>query len=160
MIDVLLNRLDRVRKHGDGYRARCPACGGHSDRDKLSMSERDGKVLLYCFGGCRGDAVLAAVGLRWADIMPPRDRPLTPRERDEIRRAARQAGWSIALDALAIEAKVVLVAARELQAGRALPTEDLARLQEAIAWIDASATLLSDAPAWRPEYMTPVKAAA
>lgn len=160
MIDVLLNRLDRVRKHGDGYRARCPACGGHSDRDKLSMSERDGKVLLYCFGGCRGDEVLAAVGLKWADIMPERSGPLTPQERDRLRRAQREAGWAIALQALAIEAKVVSVAAKEVAAGRVLPPEDAARLQEAIDWIDASSTLLVEPAPWRPAYMGNHKAAA
>jgi len=46
--------------------ARCPA---HDDRDpSLSVSVKDGRVLVHCFAGCAPDAVLGAVGLTWKDL--------------------------------------------------------------------------------------------
>jgi putative DNA primase/helicase len=68
-IDLLLSRLDRPRKSGKGYTCRCPA---HEDRSpSLSVSEgTDGRVLIHCFGGCRADDVIAAVGLGWKDLFP------------------------------------------------------------------------------------------
>ena len=64
--EPLLQRLDAVQKSGNGWRARCPACGGTSR--KVSITEADDRVLVYCFGGCKVEEVLAAVGLSWADI--------------------------------------------------------------------------------------------
>lgn len=68
-IDLLLSRLDRPKKSGRGYMAKCPA---HEDGSpSLSVSEGDGgRVLLHCFGGCRADDVIAAVGLEWKDLFP------------------------------------------------------------------------------------------
>ena len=65
--EVLLSRLDGVQKSGNGWRARCPACGGQSR--KVSIAEADGRILVHAFCGCPADAVLAAVGLRWADCL-------------------------------------------------------------------------------------------
>lgn len=69
MIQVVLDRLDRPRKNGHGWMARCPA---HDDRSpSLSISEGDdGRVLLHCFGGCSAHDVLQSVGLDWKDIFP------------------------------------------------------------------------------------------
>lgn len=49
--------------------ARCPA---HEDRSpSLSITEgRDGRVLVHCFGGCRPEAILKAVGLTFEDLRP------------------------------------------------------------------------------------------
>jgi hypothetical protein len=49
--------------------ARCPA---HEDRSpSLSITEgRDGRVLVHCFGGCRPEAILEAIGLTFADLKP------------------------------------------------------------------------------------------
>jgi len=66
-VEVLLDRLDGVRPKGpDSWMARCPA---HPDRNpSLSVSVKDGRVLVHCFAGCHPDAVLAAVGLTWRDL--------------------------------------------------------------------------------------------
>jgi hypothetical protein len=46
--------------------ARCPA---HDDRNpSLSVSVKEGKLLLHCFAGCPAEAVLNAVGLSWRDL--------------------------------------------------------------------------------------------
>ena len=79
LVDLLLAKLDRVYNNGRGWRACCPACGGRSQ--KLSVAVADNRVLVHCFGGCAGDAVLAAVGLHWADLQPSRSWPDSPEER-------------------------------------------------------------------------------
>ena len=66
-VDLLLGRLEGVRPAGpNSWMARCPA---HEDRDpSLSVSVKEGRVLLHCFAGCSADAVLGAVGLTWRDL--------------------------------------------------------------------------------------------
>lgn len=68
-IDLFLSRLDRPKKQGKGWASRCPA---HEDSSpSLTVTEADGgKVLIHCFGGCRADDVIAAVGLEWKDLFP------------------------------------------------------------------------------------------
>lgn len=67
-----LSRLGGVTVAGDGkWMARCPA---HKDgRPSLSVSGgQDGRVLVNCFAGCTPEAVVAAVDLGMADLMPAR----------------------------------------------------------------------------------------
>ncbi len=69
---ILLSKLSRVKKTGaDRWMACCPA---HQDKTaSLSIKDLpDGRMLLHCFAGCEPDAVLAAIGLTFADIMPER----------------------------------------------------------------------------------------
>ncbi|QXD15810.1 hypothetical protein GQ464_002355 [Rhodocaloribacter litoris] len=68
-LEDLLRRLHGVRPSGSGYAARCPA---HEDREpSLSVSEgEDGRVLIHCHAGCSTEAVVQALGLRLADLMP------------------------------------------------------------------------------------------
>ncbi|QXD17023.1 AAA family ATPase [Rhodocaloribacter litoris] len=68
-LEDLLRRLHGVRPSGSGYAARCPA---HEDREpSLSVSEGEGgRVLLYCHAGCSTEAVVEALGLTLADLMP------------------------------------------------------------------------------------------
>ncbi len=57
----ILEKLQGVTQSGDEYKARCPA---HDDRDpSLSLTEKNGKVLLYCHTGCSQQAVLDALGI-------------------------------------------------------------------------------------------------
>jgi hypothetical protein len=76
-VEMLLARLPGASKAGGGWSARCPA---HEDRRaSLSVSEGDdGAALLKCHAGCEPAAVLAAVGLAFADLFPENDSP-TPR---------------------------------------------------------------------------------
>ena len=69
--ETLITRLHGVKNTGPNrWLARCPA---HDDRSpSLSITDRDGRVLLHCFGGCETEDVLGAVGLRFSDIMPER----------------------------------------------------------------------------------------
>ena len=61
----------RGRRCGAGWICRCPAHDDH--HPSLSIAERDGKVLIKCWGGCGQDAVLDA--LRSAEIVERQVRP-------------------------------------------------------------------------------------
>ena len=137
---LLLSRLEGVKRAGKGWRARCPACGGGSR--KVSIAESDGRVLVHCFGGCEAVDVIAAAGLQWADLYPPRHWPETPEERRRARRAIREAGWASALGVLALEAKVVQIAAHEHLGGLPVSGDDYLRLVEAVERIDNAAGVL------------------
>lgn len=64
------------RQSGTGWSARCPA---HDDRNpSLSIWEgKDGRVMFACKASCEKPAVLAALGLTWADVCP--EKPQAPR---------------------------------------------------------------------------------
>ena len=142
--EPLLQRLAGVRQTGNGWRAKCPACGGTSR--KVTIAERDGKVLLHCFGGCRAEDVIGAVGLTWADLHPPRGWPLSREESRRARRAIREAGWAAALSVLSLESKIVLLAARDVHIlGGLQSSSDLDRLEQAVERIDSAAAVLIDA---------------
>ena len=81
MIEPILSRLDKVRKTGKGYSARCPA---HEDKTaSLSLTEKDGKVLMYCFAGCPTASVLGAIGLELADLFDRSEaKPMRSYDRD------------------------------------------------------------------------------
>lgn len=68
-LEKLLAKLPGARKIGKGWSARCPA---HEDRKaSLSVSAGDdGTALVKCHAGCDTSAILAAVGLKLADLFP------------------------------------------------------------------------------------------
>ncbi len=138
--EPLLQRLDGVQRAGKGWRARCPACGGGSR--KVSIAESDGRVLVHCFGGCEAVDVIAAAGLQWADLYPPRHWPQSPDDRRRARRAIREAGWASALVVLALEAKVVQIAAHEHLGGHPVSGDDYLRLVVAVERIDKATDVL------------------
>jgi AAA domain-containing protein len=67
------NIVDRLqaKPNGNGWTARCPA---HEDRTpSLTISEgAAGRVLIHCHAGCTSENVLAAIGLKQADLFPAR----------------------------------------------------------------------------------------
>lgn len=146
--EPLLQRLEHVQRQGNGYRARCPACGGQSR--KLAITERDGRVLVHCFAGCPADDVLGAVGLRWADLHPPRHWPQSREERERARLAMREAGTASAVEVLALEGAVIEAAGRQLQCWQYLSAEDDARLTAAVERVSSARAILSRPQQWRP----------
>lgn len=72
MRELILPRLDAVKKSGGGFSARCPA---HDDgRASLSISPGTAQpVVLHCHAGCHADDILASLDLTWADLSNPRD---------------------------------------------------------------------------------------
>jgi DNA primase len=122
--DTLLARLDGVRATGSGrWIAKCPS---HADgHPSLSVRElADGTVLLNCFGGCSGAAVVEAAGLTFSDLFPPRSA-----NHGQRHRLARPAFDALAaFHAVAAEALLVAVLAEDLKAGAALKPADHERL--------------------------------
>jgi len=65
-LQSFLEKLDKVKKSGDGYVALCPA---HADKKhSLSIAENDGKLLVKCFAGCTTEAITSALGLTMTDL--------------------------------------------------------------------------------------------
>ena len=69
-----LAKFEGVQQSGGGWVARCPAHG--DDNPSLSIARgEDGRWLVHCHAGCSAEAVVEAVGLKMADLMPSNDRP-------------------------------------------------------------------------------------
>lgn len=68
-VELVLSKLPDVRRNGNGWMARCPA---HDDeRASLSVAVGDdGRALVHCHAGCTPEAIVSAMGLRLADLMP------------------------------------------------------------------------------------------
>jgi len=88
----LLERRDKVRAAGKGsWMACCPA---HDDKSpSLSITESDGKLLVYCHAQCPALSVVEAVGLTWDDLFAESftkpERVMKPRtEMDRVDAAA------------------------------------------------------------------------
>lgn len=63
----LLSRLNKVRKTGNKqWQACCPAHNDHNP--SLSITEKDGKILLHCFTGCTSDDICNALQIKQSDL--------------------------------------------------------------------------------------------
>jgi hypothetical protein len=63
--EAIIERF-QARRAGSSYMATCPA---HDDRTpSLSITEKEGKILLHCLGGCNVKDVLGAAGLTFEDL--------------------------------------------------------------------------------------------
>jgi 5S rRNA maturation endonuclease (ribonuclease M5) len=68
-LEAVLARLKSVRRNGSGWQARCPA---HEDRTpSLSISEREGKILVHCHASCSQEAVCAALKIEARELFLP-----------------------------------------------------------------------------------------
>jgi hypothetical protein len=133
--DALLSRLNGVRQTGPGrWNARCPA---HDDRSpSLAIRElEDGRVLVHCFASCAVEDVLAALGLEWDALFPPRAvGDHLPRERAPFPAAD-------VLRAIASDALLVAVAAGNVARGETLTDDDREQLLVAAERIGAALDL-------------------
>jgi len=107
-VELVLSKLPQAKRDGKGWMALCPA---HDDRrPSLRVTAGDdGRALVHCHAGCTPEAVVGALGLTLADLMPMNDmesgrrtkfkstRKLGP---DEGRRNERR-GYATADDAIA-----------------------------------------------------------
>ncbi len=121
MIEKIIDRLEGVREIRPGdYYAKCCA---HDDKTpSLHITERDNRILIYCFAGCSADNVLDAIGLQWADLYSDRDQ------------AAYAAALAVPIrapkvDPLEHERLILEIAAGDLRRGEKLSLEDIARVQ-------------------------------
>ncbi len=70
-VENLLSKLSNAKQSGKGWTARCPA---HEDgKASLSIAAgSSGTVLMKCHAGCDTSAILAAIGMKLADLFPPK----------------------------------------------------------------------------------------
>lgn len=141
---MLLSRLDGVRRSGDGWRANCPNPVHQHRKPSLSITEAaDGRILMECFRCHDTPAILGASGLELADLFPERIKDASPEGRRVAREAFKRASWAAALPVLAREAFVVLLAARDVLAGKVLPVADVDRLAAAVDRIEQAREVLA-----------------
>lgn len=71
-----LNKLEKVKKQGKGYKALCPS---HSDKaESLSITADDKTIAIKCFAGCPTENVVKSLGLRMSDLFI-NSRPQAPK---------------------------------------------------------------------------------
>lgn len=121
MIDNILPLLDKVKKAGKGYQARCPA---HDDNGpSLSLREGDdGRVLVHCHAGCTPAAVVAAIGLTMADLFPPSNTPRRPPPAPGVSRRELQA-------AAQFERTILFILKSDAARGKPISQHDMLRGQ-------------------------------
>ncbi len=125
-MNTLLDRLQRVKETAhEKWLACCPA---HEDDDpSLSLRRlEDGRLLLHCFAGCSTEDVLAAIGLEWKDLFPPRPASVRAGYRSAHRIPARDL-----LEILAEETSVVAIIASDMVERRSISNTDWLRLAQA-----------------------------
>ena len=79
MLSEILQRLDKVKQHGDQYYACCPV---HDDKSpSMGITEKEGKVLIHCFScGATGQEVMEAIGLPVSALFRDKKRGDIPNE--------------------------------------------------------------------------------
>lgn len=134
ILNEVTSRLKGViKRHNGGMLAFCPS---HDDRKgrSLAVSEgREGQILLHCFAGCSVHEITGAIGLNAADLFPRTESKYDPRTRSYF------SDWQI-LSTLQHDATVVLIAARWMLAGHALPESDIDFLSKAVIRINEAAS--------------------
>lgn len=142
-IDLFLTRLQNVHRGNHGWRADCP-CGHQHARSSLSIAiGDDGRVLVHDFAGCNLDAVLAAIGMEAADLVPARIRNFSTGARQRALEEFKRNGWRAALGVLTREATIVLIAAQMLHRDQPLTMDDAERLTVAIQRIEDARAVLA-----------------
>ncbi len=132
--NTLLSRLEAVRGTAPGrWLARCPA---HNDKSpSLSIRELDdGRILVHCFAGCGGDAVMRAVGLMLSDLYPE---PLLNKH-EGYGPARQRIHPNDALKMLQHEATLVVLMASDIASGKRISNEDAQRCAVAAGRINAA----------------------
>jgi hypothetical protein len=71
-VELVLSRLQNVKKNGAGASGACPV-PGCTYRVSISRGD-DGRALVSCNGGHRADDVVAALGLKLSDLFVPNGR--------------------------------------------------------------------------------------
>jgi len=115
-VDVVLERLERVKKSSRGWSASCPG-PNHERGDRwpsLSVSEGDdGRSLIWCHAGCSADEIVRALRLELKDLFVPREDVLPrPRPRSKPRVSRQLAEALLARPALVLEVAVAGMLAR------------------------------------------------
>lgn len=137
-INVLLSRLEGVKRTGKNrWVARCPA---HEDRSpSLALTETaDGFPLWHCFAACDQLAVLSAVGLGYAELLP------ASRPSEDSVRVRRPYQPMDVLRCAANEALLVSIIASDMAKGEPLTEEVRTRLWKASTRLQKAVEVAED----------------
>jgi hypothetical protein len=142
---MLLNRLQNVQKRGDQYKACCPVHESIS-RSSLSIREtEDGRILVYCFGGCEVMEILKVCGMEMQDLMPERlTHNASPEQKQKWREYATHKDWCEARDVIEHETLIVMMSAVQLGQGKPLGIEESRRLNLAYKTLYQEGRILND----------------
>lgn len=78
-LEAILSRLEKVKRQGTGYVARCPA---HEDKDpSLSVGTGRSGILFHCWAGCTADSIRVALDLPWSALFWEGKQPETKNAR-------------------------------------------------------------------------------
>ena len=133
LIEITSRLKGVIRRHNGGILAFCP---NHDDRKGRSLAVslgRENQILLHCFAGCNIHEITGAIGLNPADLFPRTESRYEPQTRSYFDE------WKI-LSALQHDAIVVLIAARSMLTGKALPESDIDFLSKAVIRINEAAS--------------------
>lgn len=130
-----LEQRGRVRFFGSNQlRAACPVCGQRNTNTFSAKAGDTGAVLVKCWkSDCTPAQIADALGLEVTDLFPPRER-----EAGKPASAPRRVGMlppMQALELIASETFLVMVAAENLANGHSLTDTDRQRLRDAAARI-------------------------
>ncbi|MBX3616985.1 hypothetical protein [Nitrosomonas sp.] len=133
-LNEITSRLKGVVKRSNGgYLAFCPSHNDQKGRSLAVSLGRQDQVLMHCFAGCSVHEITQAIGLNPADLFPRTECKYEPQARSYFN------DWQI-IHALQRDALIVLIAARTMLTGKALPEEDVSCLSNAVIRINDAAS--------------------
>lgn len=121
-----------IKRHNGSLLAFCPS---HDDRKGRSLAVslgRQGQVLMHCFAGCSIHEITAAIDLNPSDLFIRSESKYEPQTRAYFN------DWQV-ISALKHDALIVLIAARTMLTGKALPEADVSALSGAVIRIHEAA---------------------
>ena len=131
---MLLSRVAGARKTGPNrWVFRCNVHDDHNPSVCVRKTD-DGMILVYCQAGCPTEAILAAAGLRFSDLYPPK--PKDHRRRPERRPFHAED----VLRCLVTEAQIAAIVAARVTYGCDVDFDEIDRLMLAVQRIANAAT--------------------
>jgi hypothetical protein len=125
-LQMVLDRLERVKRSGKGWIACCPA---HNDRHpSLSIGVgSDDRVLLYCYAGCEFGAICAALGPELAALLGGGEGGSPPEEGCQVRQVVQVGPRLVASGGVRVDTAAGLTV-EQLAAAKELPVDLLVSL--------------------------------
>jgi hypothetical protein len=128
-IDLVLSRFEGVKQTSPGrYQAKCSV---HQDRTAslgFKLTDQD-TIIMHCFAGCDSSAVLAAVGLTFSDLYPPK--PAKDYDPTKPRPKAPRFSKSELFDLLVIESLILALSFDAIRNHGNVSAADAERAQKA-----------------------------
>lgn len=143
-IELLLSRLQGVRRAGRDWMACCPAHEVKSPSLAVGVGKDGQAVLLHCFAGCTALQVVGALGMSLSDLFSKNPAGAKQHECNSRQQIARETGWRAAFSTVVRESTILEIAANDLTCGFDLSGEDRQRLLIASARIHAAWEVLNE----------------